>query len=882
MSLPTSIAHYRITASLGEGGMGAVYRATDTRLNRDVAIKVLPEAFAADPDRLMRFTREAQVLAQLNHPNIAAIYGVEDRALILELVDGPTLAERIARGIIPVSETIDIARQIAEALEYAHDKGIVHRDLKPANIKLTADGRVKVLDFGLAKALVQDAPAGNPASSPTLTMQATAAGMIMGTAGYMSPEQAKGKTADRRADIWAFGVLLVEMLTGNSVFAGETVSETLAHVLLRPIELKGLPADLPRPVKRLIERCLDRDVSQRLQHIGEARIVLQKPGASEPEAPAVAPVTRPRRRMGAVLAAAAAVAAFAAGIGVTRLRPSPKPPAVHFQLPLFDRASRVHFEISPDGRYIVSAAVIDGVHRVSVRPLDSLEKRTLAGTEGATYPAVSADGAYVVFFADNKLKRVPVGGGPPQILCDAPDGRGATWGQDGVILFSPNSGRTGLYRVPATGGAPVAVTRPKPGGTEYDRYPVFIPGDQRYLYLHVAPDPNSSGIYLGSLKDSQPVRILPDATSAAYSPNTSANGGWLFFRRDLGLLAQRFDPAAGRLSGDPLQVSETVTASGNTGKWAFSASATGTLAFRAGVGSLTGELAWVDRSGNIVGKGLSTPGAESFALSPDEKRLAIVINSNGKHDVWLRDLGGGQPARLTFQESVENPVVWSPDGRSIAYEVRPTPVESRVYRKAVDGSSKEELLAEFHTQSLPSAWSRDGRFLAIGRNSLSSVHSILLLPMDGSRPRTPMPYTKAENSGNGWLTFSPDSRWAAYGAADRSESRVFVQKLPATDARWQVSAVVGDYPVWRRDGRELYYIASDGKLMAVPVETSGDTFHAGTPTPLFEVGRSTAVHGNYAVSADGRRFLMAKRSELTEETAPLDVILNWPVTHPAQ
>ena len=871
---PDSVAHYRIGTKLGEGGMGAVYRGTDTRLNREVAVKLLPDAFAADADRLARFTREAQLLASLNHPNIAAIYGVEDRALILELVEGPTLAERIALGPIPVDEALPIARQIAEALEYAHEKGIIHRDLKPSNVKITPEGRVKVLDFGLAKALTSEAPAGNPASSPTLTMHATAAGMIMGTAGYMSPEQAKGKPADRRADIWAFGVLLVEMLTGRALYAAETVSETLAHVLLKAPDLSGLPATLPPSVRRLIERCLERDPSLRLQHAGEARIVLLNPGAAQAVA---SPAPAPKRRFAALLTSVGIVAAFAAGILVTRFRRVSMPAPVRFQLPLFERANHVTLELSPDGRYIAFSAQIDGAAQLWVRPLDSVETRLLAGTEGATYPAWSPDSAFILFFADGKLKRIPVGGGPAQVICEAADARGAAWGPDGAIIFSLNGGRSGLYRTSAAGGSPVPLTRPKAGGSEYDRYPLFIPGTDRYLYLHASTDAQSSGVYLGSLKGMAPLRVLPEQTSVAYLPDTQSNGGWLLYGRDFGVLAQHFDPSSGRLTADPVQVAASVAAGGNTGKWAFSAASSGTLAVWSVAYDRRSQLIWMDREGKRLGEAVPAGVITSYALSPDEKRVAMVLASSGKRDVWIRELGGGQATRVTFHESVEGAPVWSPDGRSFLYEIRPRPVQARLYRKAADGSSKEELLGEYSTQTLPSSWSGDGKFVALSLPGLNLQGSVLLLPMAGSARRAE-PYLSAGSAPGIRLAFSPDSRWTAYISPEGNENRVFVQTLPAGDAKWQVSAGAGDFPTWRRDGRELYYVGAGSKLMAVPVETGAGTFHAGTPVTLFALTQTSIYSAGYWPAADGKRFLVAVPADSAHTQPPLDIVLNWPST----
>jgi Tol biopolymer transport system component len=857
-----SIAHYRLTTKLGEGGMGAVYRATDTKLNRDVAVKILPDAFAADPDRLARFTREAQVLAQLNHPNIATIYGVEERAIILELVEGADL-----KGPLSAEEALPIIEQLIDALEYAHEKGIVHRDLKPANLKLTPDRRLKVLDFGLAKALSSDSaqPSADPAASPTLTMRATMAGVIMGTAAYMSPEQARGQLTDKRADIWSFGVVVYELLTGRQLFDGPTVSDTLAAVLTRDPDVSAVP---PR-FRKLLAKCLTRDSRQRLRDISGARLLLEE----EPTT-AAPTVEKARRPLIPWIAAAAGLLLGAASVifDVRGRRATSLAPVVRFELPMFDNASLPTIEISPDGRTLAFAAVIDGTRKLWIRPLDSLAPRALAGTEGATYPTWSPDSASIAFFADHKLKRVAVTGGPLQEIAPCGEGRGAAWGSDGIV-YAPEV-VSGLFRTSISGEKPEPLTHPKAGTT--DRFPTMIAGTNSFVYLHQAQDPETSGVYFMSVKGGEASRILPDDTSIAYLPGASAARGWLIFSRNGGVLAQPFDPAHGRLAGDAVQIAESISAGGNSGKWAFSASLNGTVVVRPAAASVPVQLAWVDRAGKRLANATAPALIGSFSLSPDRKRLALLLTSNGKNDIWLQDVDGGTPVRFTLHEVVAWQPVWSPDGRWIAWWYRGSDVHNRLYRKAVDGSLKEELLYQQFLQFHPSDWSRDGKFLILANGATGALS---LLPMDNSvaGPREPLPYAPGSDYKRSPV-FSPDSRWVAYvsGPVATNDVHVFVEPLPATGPKWQVSPGVGTTPKWRADGRELYYVSGDHKLMAVPVDSTSGAFHAGAQQSLFDIPALPNL--TYEPSVDGQRFLVPFPVHGEPAATPLDVILNWPST----
>ena len=601
---------YEVTAKLGEGGMGEVWRATDSRLRREVAVKVLPAAFTADRERLARFEREAQTLAALNHPNIAAIYGLEEsngtRALVMELVEGEDLSTRIAHGPLPVAEALAIARQIAEALEAAHEQGIVHRDLKPANVKVRADGTVKVLDFGLAKAMEPAAGAGARAElahSPTLTSHGTQLGVILGTAAYMAPEQARGGAVDKRADLWAFGVVLFEMLTGRSLFAGETVSDTLAGVLKTDVDLAALPAATPRAVRELLRRCLERNPRNRLRDAGDARLVLddalagRRDGVEAPPVAAAPAAHRLGRWLPWAIAAIASAIAIAAVVRPPRAAPASPPSAIRFHLQPLESVSPTRrgsfFTLSPDGR--VLAVTADGA--LWVRPLDAVEPRRIEGAEDATYPFWSPDGAWIGFFSGGQLRRVARDGGPAQRLCDAPEGRGAAWSPEGVIVFSPHLGARGLWRVSGQGGQPVQVTSlPENAANHAHRYPQFLP-DGRFLYMHLGPDPAVAGIWAASLEGGRPVRVLDGVDQAVYAPSASdPSRGHLLYRREKTLLAQPFDLATLRATGEAQPVAQNVGTAANTGAGAFAVSATGVLAFTSDLDG-NGELVWVDRAG---------------------------------------------------------------------------------------------------------------------------------------------------------------------------------------------------------------------------------------------------------------------------------------------
>jgi serine/threonine protein kinase/Tol biopolymer transport system component len=855
-----AIAHYRITAKLGKGGMGEVWRATDTKLGREVAIKILPEAFAQDADRMARFTREAQVLASLNHPNIGAIYGVEERALILELVEGETLA-----GPLPLETALPIARQIAEALEYAHDKGIVHRDLKPANIKITPEGRVKVLDFGLAKALSGDTATPDPTSSPTLTMRATQTGVIMGTAAYMSPEQARGAAIDKRADIWSFGVVLYELLTGRQLFAGETVSDTLAAVLKTDPNLDPVAA----PVRQLVCRCLDKDRRHRLQAIGEARIAIEDAfaGKTAEKTFAAAPSGMFRSWPSAALAL---VALAGIAIAVLHFREAPlrQERSVRFQIPLPSKSAPASIELSPDGRYLAIVANDGTGNRIWIRPLDSVEARVLPGTEGAVNPFWSPDSSWIGFFSTGKLKKIPMAGGPPQTLCDGaatgPYNSGA-WNPGGLILFTTR-GRRSLYGVAATGGVPVPVTTDS-GSEGFHRSPVFLPDGRHFLFTNIANKSELAGIYCGSLDGTSPVRLLPDRSQAKYMPGSSGHNGYLLFMREDTLMAQPFDPGRLQLGGEMLPVAERIRIP-IIYHWLFSTSTNGALAYLSdSEGSRS--LVWVDRAGKELASSAVPGGYRNFRLSPDEKRLVFDASTGlNNPDIWVVDLDRHVTSRLTSDPAVDNLPIWSPDGNRVLFPSNRSGAFD-LYLKAATGAGQEEVLVKMGTATgWGTDWSRDGRFVLYEIPGSDTGEDLWIAPQFGDRK--PYPYLQTQfNERNG--RFSPDGHWIAYVSDESGHNEVYVQAFPLSGVKQQISSGGGSDPQWRGDGLELFYVSAGLNLTVVPVKL-GPAFQAGVPKALFPIGLNAVAALNYAISSDGQRVLMNRASS---EMNPITVVLNW-------
>jgi len=872
---------YEILSAIGAGGMGEVYRARDTILQRDVAVRVLPEIFAADASRMARFEREAQLLASLNHHYIAAIYGVEEsdscRGLVMELVEGPTLADRVALGPIPMDEALAIAKQVAEAVEYAHDHGVIHRDLKPANIKVTAGGKVKVLDFGLAKALQDEQADADLRNSPTLNAVATMQGVILGVAAYMSPEQAKGEPVDRRADIWAFGVVLVEMLTGKPLYKGENRAETLASVVTKDPSLGTLPANTPPAICNMIQRCLNKDPRQRLRDIGEARIILEDALSGSPPTGPVLAQRKTREQFLAGIALIAVVVALALAFLHFRRAPEEAQPIRFFVSPpetwtLAGAGTAATtltppLAVSPDGHRVAFVArSADGRYFLWIRSLDTIAAHELEGTDGASSPFWSPDSRFLGFFAGGKLKKIEVSGGPPTTLCDAPDDRGGTWSRDGLIVFAPTA-KSALQKVSATGGVPTAATVLGPGETSHFR-PFFLPDGRHFLYRAYTASSVRGPIYVATLDSTERKMLLnSDSTNVLYTQ------GHLLFMREKTLMAQAFDARRLVLTGEAIPLAEqTQTIGTNPAYGDFSASDNAVLAYQTGASAASSQLAWFDRTGKQIGVLGDLASYSDLELSPDGKRASVSIpdEANKTGDIWVYDVARGRRTRFTFDAIDELASIWSPDGSRIVYNSRRRGHLDLV-QKASNGSGAEEVLLEDDLGKYPLSWSPDGRFILYLTAGSPTGVDLFALPLSGDRMPIPFLNTKF-NEGPG--QFSPDGRWVAYRSNESGMGEVYVAPFPGPGGRWQISTAGGTNPRWRRDGQEIFYLAPDNRLMAVAVSGKGASFEVGTVKALFQTRAVPGSRYSYDVSPDGQRFLINTAPE-QGASAPITVVLNW-------
>jgi len=888
-----TLAQYRVTAELGAGGMGEVWCAEDTKLGREVALKVLPEEFAKDPERMARFEREAKVLASLNHQNIATLYGLETVTsgtetetgtetvfLAMELVEGEDLSERIKRGAVPVEEAIPIALQIAEALEAAHEQGIVHRDLKPANIKLTEDGVVKVLDFGLAKTWENQGVDSGLSLSPTVT-HATAAGVILGTAAYMSPEQARGKNADRRADIWAFGVVLWEILTGQKLFEGETVSDVLASVLKDAPDLEAIPSTTPAALRRLVARCLEKEPKNRLQWIGDARLDLveaQSPLPSDLGQTRVSD-SPPRRRREWLAWVAAAAAVFVALAFWFRPSDSPDPPLTRFTLGLgADRnlsfIDQPILAISPDGRTLaMTANHAEAVSDVIVlRHLNQNEVVQLDGTEGAGEMFFSPDGSSLAFFADGELKRASINGGSVVTLADAPNPRGGVWLPDGTILFAPLYA-SGLWLVPDTGGkAEILLDVDEEGDERTLRFPHATPDGEIVLFtVGVLDSPNNyddAVIKAYSFRTGERRTVIERANMARF-----ASRDRIVFARSGDLFAIGFDPDRLQTVGEAVPVIEDVGGDPSSGAGYFSIAANGSIAWLAGaVTAADALLTIVDEDGEAERVPLSPRGFFQPRFSPDGTRLAFTVGegySGVSGDVWVYSLASQGLSRLTFSGNELYPL-WTPDSRQIAYLNYIS--GAAIFSKAADGSAAEERFTPDDTSALfPESFSPDGRTLAYTR--IGQTSDIYLVTM-GDRPRL---FEKQASC----PAISPDGRWIAYASPGAGTASIYVRPVEG-EGKWQVSPNLGAYPRWSGDGRRLFYIdigSPKRPLMVVDVAV-GESFRADPPQVVLEnIGgafvTSTAPAMNWDVSPSGDRFVFVEFERRAEAAAQVEIALNW-------
>jgi eukaryotic-like serine/threonine-protein kinase len=868
----TRLGPYELISLLGVGGMGEVYRARDAKLGRDVAVKVLPPSFATDSDRLARFEREAHVLASLNHPHIGAIYGLEDsegiRALVLELVEGETLADRIARGPVPLTDALEIARQIADALEAAHERGVVHRDVKPANIKVTPDGVVKVLDFGLAK--TRDQSRRDPSVLSATTEAVSIPGTILGTAAYMSPEQAKGQEAGRTSDIWAFGCVLYELLTGRRAFQGNAAGEILGEVLKSDPDWGALPEEVPQSVRRLLRRCLHKEPRNRLHDMADVRLDIDDARAALSEAEVRRPVAvKPATSLLWPILALVTSATVAIAAWVVRTRPAS--PEVRLEVTTPRSSDPVSLAVSPDGAMIVFSAGIENDSRLWLRALKSVSTQPLIGTDGARFPFWSPDSRSVGFFADGKLKRIALDNGSVQPLADASTGRGGTWNQDGVILFTP-SANSSIFRVSATGGAPSPLT-PVERQEKSQRFPQFLPDGKHYIF-YVIGSPDVRGVYVGELGGSEGRRVLDADSPAAYTAS-----GLLLFVRQGTLFGQEFDPIRG-LSGTPFTVAQDIAVDPILNLAALSASAAGPIAYRTGLGGGQRQLVWFDRSGKPLGKvgDPDNPGSTNPSLSPDGQLLARNRTVYGNNDIWVLDLRRSVLSRLTFGAGADIFPVWSPDSARIAYASDRRGVVSDLYEKPIAGGENEEqLLLATPENKYPTDWSPDGRFVLYRTTGTKTGQDLWTLPLDGDRKPLPIVQTTFDER-NG--QFSPDGQWIAYESNESGRSEIYVQSFPRAGGKRQISTNGGAQARWRRDGTEVFYVALDNRLMAAAIrlEANGRAVEPSSPVPLFTTDIGGPLQGNlrqqYSVSADGKRFLMNTVAE-EASTSPITIVLNF-------
>ena len=877
----TKFGSYEVVAAIGAGGMGEVYQAHDTKLGRNVAIKLLPETFAHDAGRLARFQREAKMLAALNHSNIATIYGLEQsngtNYLVMELIAGETLSDRIKReGALPVEEALTIAKQIAEALEAAHEKGIIHRDLKPANVKVTPEGKVKVLDFGLAKAFAGEESGSDPSNSPTLSMAATMHGVILGTAAYMSPEQARGKGLDKRTDIWAFGCVLYELLAGQRVFQGEDVTDILAAVVRAEPEWNRLPPSTPRKIRDLLQRCLQKDKVQRMQSAGDARIEIQEALTSPaPVAPTAggASFAGGWRKIAAFGLAAIALLAIG-GVAVWNLKPTPasaKPVTrTVINLPPGDQLATPDFPaiaLSPDGTQLAYVAIHSGTRQIFLRALDSLEARPLAGTEGANTPFFSPDAQSLGFFAGGKLRKISVNGGEPVALAGVTGPRGASWSNIGAIAFSPNIGSS-IQMVSDAGGSWRALSRLDKGEAGHN-WPEFLSGGQAMLFTTFGPNPH---IAVQSLRSGERRNLISVGSSPHY-----AVSGHLIYAQGGTLMAAPFDPQRLQITGGAVPVVEgvlqTMMPDGGSTYSQYSISTTGTLAYIPGGAQMVGErLVWVSRNGTEQALA-APPRAYAYPrVSPDGRRIAVSIAEEDNIQLWLYDLARDTLTKQTFDGNVNQVPVWTPDGKRIAFLSNKEGQMSTFWELA-DGSGGLEPLTTGEYNRAPRSFSPDGQLLAYIEINPTTGYDIWVLRLSDrkAQPFLRTPFNESVPS------FSPDGHWLAYISDESGRFEVYVQPYPGPGGKYQISTEGGTEPVWNPKGGEIFYRSGD-KMMAVDVSTQG-TFTAGKPRMLFQgpYMLTQITFPYYDVSPDGQRFLMIKPGVQTSTSslAQIVVVQNW-------
>ena len=890
-TIGSKLGLYEITALLGKGGMGEVYRARDTKLKRDVAIKVLPEEFSRDPDRVARFQREAEVLASLNHPDIAGIYDLQEaegtRFLVLELVEGETLAERIQQGPIPVSEALTIARSICEALEAAHEKGVVHRDLKPANVKVTADGKVKVLDFGLAKAMENSPASAVLSNSPTLvnSMAATNAGMIIGTAAYMSPEQARGRKADARSDIFSFGCVLYEMLSGRQAFQGEDVSDILASVLKSEPDLAALPANVSPQIRKLLIRCLEKNPKERWHAAGDLRLeirdALTSP-AAEPIQAAAPPLSIRNTRREWTMTAIAAVAIVALAVSVLLWAPWRTVPAATPAAPLringelgadvglaASVAGNSALALSPDGSMLAFvAAGKDGASQVYIRRFGQLQASPLAGTSGALSPFFSPDGQWLAFFAEGKLKKISVTGGASVTLADAPNGRGGSWGDDGDIIFTPNNnGRVALQRVSSAGGKVEQLTELGHAEATH-RWPQVLPGGKAVLYTSntVTNSYEGASIVVKPLLSGAPKILIREGYHPEY-----VSSGHLLYIHDGTLFAISFDLSRLEVTGQAVPAVEGVSSQPGTGAAQFAVSQTGALVYLPGqsTGLASNSVVWMSQDGKTSPLRAMPSIWTNPRFSPDGRRLALDILEGRNLDVWVYEWARDTLTRLTFDPAVDQKPVWTPDGKRIVFASQRAKGPVNLYWQSAEGTGEVQRLTESSNPEYPSSFHPNGKYLAFSETT-QNLSDLMILPMEGDeksgwKPGKPSvflstPATEYEPM------FSPDGRWIAYNSDEFGRFEVFVRPFPGPGGKWQISTGGGIYPAWSQKRHELLYLAPDNRIMVASYTVEGDSFKADKPRLWSEQAILPLRNFRYFdLHPDGDRVAVADPSGQAEE-----------------
>jgi eukaryotic-like serine/threonine-protein kinase len=882
----TRLGPYEITTLLGAGGMGEVYHARDTRLNRSVAIKVLPPHVASDPDLRQRLEREARTIAALNHPHICVLHDVgHDNGtdfFVMEHLQGETLADRLKKGSLPVDQALRYGIEMTDALDKAHRQGVVHRDLKPSNIMITPSG-IKLLDFGLAKLQAQTVLPGEQSQAPTGNVDLTAQGTILGTIQYMAPEQLEGHEADARSDIFALGVVLYEMVTARKAFEGKSQASLMASILERdPRPISELQPLSPPLLEHVIQGCLAKAPDDRWQTAHDVMKQLKWIAAGGSPAGVAAAAPAPRRgRLGWIVAASLGVVLVAASLAALRYLRTPEPTEqTRFSVSTPQMPVPYNVSVSPDGRriaFVAGGAGSTTTASLFVRPVDSVEAQPLPGTQGASAPFWSPDGRHLGFGAQGKLKRIDLSGGLPQNVCDAALFAGGTWNADGAIVFSPGMGA--LKRVPASGGEPVVVTALDASHRETTHaWPYFLPDGRHFLFLALgSSQADYRAIYAGSLDSKERPQVVRATSMPLYAPP-----GYLLFHRDGTLMAQLFDVKRLTVSGEPVRVADGVAFNPSNGRAAFAVSNTGTLLFRTGDGGAPSQLTWYNRSGRSLGTVQAPPDQyRGIGLSPDDKRIVVHRHQEPSGgDIWVLDLDRGTFTRFTLDPSHNFAPMWSHDGNFIFFSSNRGGRPPNLYQKSSSGAGNDELLLKSDFVNFPEHAAPDGQSILFGQSNPGTGIDVWILPLSGERKPKSLISTEFFD---GFSKFSPDGRWIVYHSNETSRTEVYVQSYPQRSGKWQISTQGGSYPRWATSGKELFYLMDDGTVMAVDVQADGGAFKAGTPHILFKSNVIFGSHGGggstidmpYDVAADSQRFLINERVGPSNQDTPITVVLNW-------